>query len=143
MGCGGSLYNSQPSCAKIWFLTCPLQKDSYSFVKTAVYGATRGAPLGCSRGPKDSAPPMSLCVIISTKSYDSGCHETAIRMDCVNPVSIFMLVSKVGLLLSPNISPAITSQEITCPLQPAAKDKIRTTYLYVISKTVSDHQESL
>ena len=143
MGCGGSSHISQPSCAKIWFLTCPLQKDSYSFVKTAVYGATRGAPLGCSRGPKDSAPPISLCVIISTKSYDSGCHETAKCMDCVNPVSIFMLVSKVGQLLSPNISPAITSQEITCPLQPAAKDKIRTTYLYVISKTVSEHQESL
>ena len=87
---------------------------------------------------------MSLCVIISTKSYDSGCHETAKCMDCVNPVSIFMLVSKVGQLLSPNISPAIphVAQEITCPLQPAAKDKIRTTYLYVISKTVSEHREA-
>ena len=44
MGCGGSSYVSQPSCAKIWFLTCPLQKDSYSFVKTAVYErGVRGA----------------------------------------------------------------------------------------------------
>ena len=90
---------------------------------------------------------MSLCLIISTKSYDSGCHETAICMDCVNPVSNFMLVLKVGQLLSPNISRLRSretcSQEITCPLQPAAKDKIRTTYLYFISKTVSEHQKAL
>jgi hypothetical protein len=62
---GAEMY-SQSSCAKIWFLTCPLQKDSYSFVKTAIYGATRGAPLGCSlllraRGPAAVARTQGLC----------------------------------------------------------------------------------
>ena len=48
-----------------------------------------------------------------------------------------------SVTISQYLASAITSQEITCPLQPAAKDKIRTTYLYVISKTVSDHLDSL